>query len=172
MSLYSKEDGKLHKIGGLLEQRYYPRYFDLSRTMEGDQEIYVVSDDVSEYYKVFNEKTVYQFRITETNTTNTPKIRLRIGENVTQDLPIADVTLDSSNRTVEIGSLLGVYQMFTLPGLEAMCYMSTVTAGNMILGVQAHVLESGESPTVDNIGDKYQAILDFGIPQGAQGERG
>ena len=63
MSLYSKEDGKLHKIGGLLEQRYYPRYFDLSRTMEGD---------VSEYYKVFNEKTVYQFRITETNTTNTP----------------------------------------------------------------------------------------------------
>ena len=171
MSIYMTKDGKYFKIGGYLEQRYYPRYFDLEHKYEGEQELYVVKDDTTDYYKVFNEMTVYQFRITETNTTETPKIRLRIGD-VNQDIPLADVTFDENHRTVEIGSLLGVYQMYTLSNLEAMCYMETVSSGNLVAGVSAHKLNPDEEPTVENTGTAYQAHFEFGIPQGEQGIQG
>lgn len=107
MSLYQKDqNGNIKKLAGYLTQRVNARWFGCTRIEEGGVEYYDVPKEVEEYYKPFMSYLTYSFGFTEPNTTKTPK--LRYGDKV---LDIFDFTNEDGH--VNVGQLLGVYQMFT-----------------------------------------------------------
>ena len=171
MSVYRKDDaGNIKKIGGFLEKRFNPTWFECTRTIENGVEVYTVPEAAKDYYTLGFSK-VYYFGIFEPNTTDNPKLNF-----FGQILAIRDLTQPDNNPAP--GTLTGVYQMFTGPATSGetapteMALMTTVFAGNMIANVSAKALAAGAQPTVDNKGTEYRAELEFGIPKGDTGAPG
>ena len=171
MSVYRKDDaGNIKKIGGFLEKRFNPTWFECARTIENGVEVYTVPEAAKDYYTLGFSK-VYYFGIFEPNTTDNPKLNF-----FGQMLAIRDLTQPDNNPAP--GTLAGVYQMFTEAAASGetvpteMALMTTVFAGNMIASVSAKGLEAGVQPTVENKGTEYRAELEFGIPRGDTGVPG
>ena len=171
MSVYRKDDaGNIKKIGGFLEKRFNPTWFECTRTIENGVEVYTVPEAAKDYYTLGFSK-VYYFGIFEPNTTDNPKLNF-----FGQILAIRDLTQPDNNPAP--GTLAGVYQMFTEAATQGetapteMALMTTVFAGNMIANVSAKALAAGAQPTVENKGTEYRAELEFGIPKGNTGAPG
>ena len=171
MSVYRKDDaGNIKKIGGFLEKRFNPTWFECARTIENGVEVYTVPEAAKDYYTLGFSK-VYYFGIFEPNTTDNPKLNF-----FGQILAIRDLTQPDNNPAP--GTLAGVYQMFTEAATQGetapteMALMTTVFAGNMIANVSAKALAAGAQPTVENKGTEYRAELEFGIPKGDTGAPG
>lgn len=171
MSVYRKDDaGNIKKIGGFLEKRFNPTWFECARTIENGVEVYTVPEAAKDYYTLGFSK-VYYFGIFEPNTTDNPKLNF-----FGQMLAIRDLTQPDNNPAP--GTLAGVYQMFTEAATQGetapteMALMTTVFAGNMIANVSAKALAAGAQPTVENKGTEYRAELEFGIPKGDTGAPG
>ena len=171
MSVYRKDDaGNIKKIGGFLEKRFNPTWFECTRTIENGVEVYTVPEAAKDYYTLGFSK-VYYFGIFEPNTTDNPKLNF-----FGQILAIRDLTQPDNNPAP--GTLAGVYQMFTEAATQGetapteMALMTTVFAGNMIANVSAKALAAGAQPTVENKGTEYRAELEFGIPKGDTGAPG
>ena len=171
MSVYRKDDaGNIKKIGGFLEKRFNPTWFECTRTIENGVEVYTVPEAAKDYYTLGFSK-VYYFGIFEPNTTDNPKLNF-----FGQILAIRDLTQPDNNPAP--GTLAGVYQMFTEAATSGetapteMALMTTVFAGNMIANVSAKALAAGAQPTVENKGTEYRAELEFGIPKGDTGAPG
>ena len=171
MSVYRKDDaGNIKKIGGFLEKRFNPTWFECVRTIENGVEVYTVPEAAKDYYTLGFSK-VYYFGIFEPNTTDNPKLNF-----FGQILAIRDLTQPDNNPAP--GTLAGVYQMFTEAATSGetapteMALMTTVFAGNMIANVSAKALAAGAQPTVENKGTEYRAELEFGIPKGDTGAPG
>ena len=171
MSVYRKDDaGNIKKIGGFLEKRFNPTWFECARTIENGVEVYTVPEAAKDYYTLGFSK-VYYFGIFEPNTTDNPKLNF-----FGQILAIRDLTQPDNNPAP--GTLAGVYQMFTEAATSGetapteMALMTTVFAGNMIANVSAKALAAGAQPTVENKGTEYRAELEFGIPKGDTGAPG
>lgn len=171
MSVYRKDDaGNIKKIGGFLEKRFNPTWFECARTIENGVEVYTVPEVAKDYYTLGFSK-VYYFGIFEPNTTDNPKLNF-----FGQILAIRDLTQPDNNPAP--GTLAGVYQMFTEAATSGetvptqMALMTTVFAGNMIANVSAKALAAGAQPTVENKGTEYRAELEFGIPKGDTGAPG
>lgn len=171
MGVYRKDDaGNIKKVGGFLEKRFNPTWFECVRTIENGVEVYTVPEAAKDYYTLGFSK-VYYFGIFEPNTTDNPKLNF-----FGQMLAIRDLTQPDNNPAP--GTLAGVYQMFTEAAASGetapteMALMTTVFAGNMIAGVSAKGLEAGAQPTVENKGTEYRAELEFGIPKGDTGAPG
>ena len=171
MSVYRKDDaGNIKKIGGFLEKRFNPTWFECARTLENGVEVYTVPEAAKDYYTLGFSK-VYYFGIFEPNTTDNPKLNF-----FGQILAIRDLTQPDNNPAP--GTLAGVYQMFTEAATQGetapteMALMTTVFAGNMIANVSAKALAAGAQPTVENKGTEYRAELEFGIPKGDTGAPG
>lgn len=171
MSVYRKDDaGNIKKIGGFLEKRFNPTWFECTRTIENGVEVYTVPEAAKDYYTLGFSK-VYYFGIFEPNTTDNPKLNF-----FGQMLAIRDLTQPDNNPAP--GTLAGVYQMFTEAATSGetapteMALMTTVFAGNMIANVSAKALAAGAQPTVENKGTEYRAELEFGIPKGDTGAPG
>lgn len=171
MSVYRKDDaGNIKKIGGFLEKRFNPTWFECARTIENGVEVYTVPEAAKDYYTLGFSK-VYYFGIFEPNTTDNPKLNF-----FGQMLAIRDLTQPDNNPAP--GTLAGVYQMFTEAATSGetvptqMALMTTVFAGNMIANVSAKALAAGAQPTVENKGTEYRAELEFGIPKGDTGAPG
>lgn len=171
MSVYRKDDaGNIKKIGGFLEKRFNPTWFECARTIENGVEVYTVPEAAKDYYTLGFSK-VYYFGIFEPNTTDNPKLNF-----FGQILAIRDLTQPDNNPAP--GTLAGVYQMFTEAATQGetapteMALMTTVFAGNMIANVSAKALATGAQPTVENKGTEYRAELEFGIPKGDTGAPG
>lgn len=171
MSVYRKDDaGNIKKIGGFLEKRFNPTWFECARTIENGVEVYTVPEAAKDYYTLGFSK-VYYFGIFELNTTDNPKLNF-----FGQILAIRDLTQPDNNPAP--GTLAGVYQMFTEAATQGetapteMALMTTVFAGNMIANVSAKALAAGAQPTVENKGTEYRAELEFGIPKGDTGAPG
>lgn len=170
MSVFRKgPDGKIVKVGGMLEQRFNPKWFECTREMRGNVEVYVVPEVAKDWFSLGAER-VYYFGFFEPNTTNNPKLDF-----LGTLLDIQDIT--QPTMLPAPGTLVGIYQMFTdateneaLP--TAISYMPTVFAGNMIASVSAKGLPAGSEPTVENKGTEYRANFEFGIPAGTQGPAG
>ena len=171
MSVYRKDDaGNIKKIGGFLEKRFNPTWFECTRTIENGVEVYTVPEAAKDYYTLGFSK-VYYFGIFEPNTTDNPKLNF-----FGQILAIRDLTQPDNNPAP--GTLAGVYQMFTEAATSGetapteMALMTMVFAGNMIANVSAKALAAGAQPTVENKGTEYRAELEFGIPKGDTGAPG
>lgn len=171
MGVYRKDDaGNIKKVGGFLEKRFNPTWFECTRTVENGVEVYTVPEVAKDYYTLGFSK-VYYFGIFDPNTTDNPKLNF-----FGQILSILDLTQPNQNPAP--GTLAGVYQMFTGPATSGetapteMALMTTVFAGNMIASVSAKALAAGAQPTVDNKGTVYRAALEFGIPKGDTGAPG
>lgn len=171
MSVYRKDDvGNIKKVGGFLEKRFNPTWFECARTIENGVEVYTVPEAAKDYYTLGFSK-VYYFGIFEPNTTDNPKLNF-----FGQILAIRDLTQPDNNPAP--GTLAGVYQMFTEAATQGetapteMALMTTVFAGNMIANVSAKALAAGAQPTVENKGTEYRAELEFGIPKGDTGAPG
>lgn len=171
MSVYRKDDaGNIKKIGGFLEKRFNPTWFECARTIENGVEVYTVPEAAKDYYTLGFSK-VYYFGIFEPNTTDNPKLNF-----FGQILAIRDLTQPDNNPAP--GTLAGVYQMFTEAATQGetapteMALMTTVFAGNMIANVSAKALAAGAQPTVENKGTEYRAEIEFGIPKGDTGAPG
>lgn len=171
MSVYRKDDaGNIKKIGGFLEKRFNPTWFECARTIENGVEVYTVPEAAKDYYTLGFSK-VYYFGIFDPNTTDNPKLNF-----FGQILAIRDLTQPDNNPAP--GTLAGVYQMFTEAATQGetapteMALMTTVFAGNMIANVSAKALAAGAQPTVENKGTEYRAELEFGIPKGDTGAPG
>lgn len=171
MAVYRKDDaGNIKKVGGFLEKRFNPTWFECVRTIENGVEVYTVPEAAKDYYTLGFSK-VYYFGIFEPNTTDNPKLNF-----FGQMLAIRDLTQPDNNPAP--GTLAGVYQMFTEAAASGetvpteMSLMTTVFAGNMIANVSAKGLAAGTQPTVENKGTEYRAELEFGIPKGDTGAPG
>lgn len=171
MGVYRKDDaGNIKKVGGFLEKRFNPTWFECTRTIENGVEVYTVPEAAKDYYTLGFSK-VYYFGIFEPNTTDNPKLNF-----FGQILAIRDLTQPDNNPAP--GTLAGVYQMFTEAATQGetapteMALMTTVFAGNMIANVSAKALAAGAQPTVENKGTEYRAELEFGIPKGDTGAPG
>ena len=158
MGVYRKDDaGNIKKVGGFLEKRFNPTWFECTRTIENGVEVYTVPEAAKDYYTLGFSK-VYYFGIFDPNTTDNPKLNF-----FGQILDIRDLTQPDNNPAP--GTLAGVYQMFTEAATQGetapteMALMTTVFAGNMIANVSAKALAAGAQPTVENKGTEYRAEL-------------
>lgn len=107
MGVFRKDkNGNITKIAsGVLIKRENTKFFMCTRSEEDGVEFFDIPDEAKEYYKGFEPNTIYNFAF-DGNTTSTPQLRYD-----TTTLDIIDETTEDG--TLEIGSLTGVFQMFT-----------------------------------------------------------
>lgn len=107
MSIYRKDsDGNIKKIaGGKLVIRENTKWFMCTRSYDGTNEYYDISEEAYEYYKGFQMNTLYSLGFDEPNTTDRPKLRFN---NQSFDITI----YGNMGEEIPIGKLNGIFQMY------------------------------------------------------------
>lgn len=163
MSIYRKDNnGNIKKIAGLFIKTYNTKWFNVTRSIENDLEIYTLNNEDLEYFEYIQTRSIFNLNFTEPNTTTTPK--LRIG---TRTFDI--YSLINATGEISVGILSSIVQFYfgaTLDNNRVYIYTNNIEDGAITTSKIANsaVTEEKLSTDIQTILLNVEKIIDGSIP--------